>query len=388
MERCDICQRKKRLHEVSKVLRDYFLYADDNESRLNAQRICSNCRKEAYLDRDIFLHTMPVDLQIKYVEHMQTIKSNYQTKVQTPIAEKRKKDQARVAPDVYKYEHGNNTTTVSIVFSSSDHPDISIAKKPRNDYSYDPVYRELIAEQVCRCNVSFEMSKRLNKTLRVHKIPLLSFSTSHAIRCCVELDICLNYSLALKMKRSSDLGFGCDETPIKNPGRSFLENHAFGVENGARWVEFVRLVELCAAGSKTAESITNHLVETHEYLQDLCNDTPPLHNFYLLSYDNCNTNTGEFNGVGVLWDAERSKDYNNYIKKNKLDPESYKYKPTIARGCKDHEAAMFGKRFSSKLADYLKKIGRNDMFKEGIANFCYYYYYNDYYCYHYFDFFS
>ena len=230
--------------------------------------------------------------------------------------------------------------------------------------SYAPWNRALISRQV-GCNlVSFEkVLDVINSTLKVVRQPLVSFSHEHAIRCCVEIGICLNYSMCQKIMRSTSLGFGCDETPHQKAGRSFLEVHCFGVLEGTYWVEFICLIELFGEESKSAETTVSHLLEVYEYLKSLSRSEsfPPVHRFHILSYDNCNTNTGSFSGVGISWDEVRSRDYANYITTMRLNPDVYRLLPTIKRGCKDHEAAMFGKTFGTKLVSYIKEIGRKDL---------------------------
>jgi hypothetical protein len=43
--------------------------------------------------------------------------------------------------------------------------------------------------------------------------------------------------------------------------------------------------------------------------------------------------------------------------------------PTIAEGCLDHQACLFGKQFSQKLVAYLKSINRSDLIAGMFADF-------------------
>lgn len=174
-------------------------------------------------------------------------------------------------------------------------------------------------------------------------------------RCCVEVSIALHLRLYDRIIKSSHLGFGSDETPHQKAGRSFLEIHVFGCLEGEFWCSLLYSVELFGSENKTARATVDNLLDAYSYLQkfgmlsirfislfsQLGKDFPALHEFYILSYDNCPTNTGEFNGVGKLWGEEREKSY------RAIYGNTDAMIPTICRGCKDHESAMFGKHFAS-----------------------------------------
>ncbi len=280
---------------------------------------------------------------------------------QAAVYEKKMEDSknSELLPASTQADNSFVSNSVDISYSNQRQCDVAVAS------AVAPVVRELIAKQVSRNNVSLtNVNDVINDTLQMVHAPPVVFSETTAARCCVEIDICLNHLTATEsIAHSEFLGFGCDETPHQSAGRSFLEIHCFGVKEGVYWLEFIQSIELYGDECKTAAATLSHLVETYDYLKRISKNTnfPEFHRFHILSYDNCATNTGKFEGLGVLFDESRRKDYNKFIALKNITDNNYPFLATITLGCKDHEAALFGKTFSTRLEAYLKDIGRKDL---------------------------
>ena len=232
----------------------------------------------------------------------------------------------------------------------------------------DARLRELIASLIMKRRVSFEQVEgAVNDFVTAvdNSIEKVSFSTETAKRIICEMNVCLDVKLIEKCSKSKDLGWGMDETPHQEAGRSFMAITVFGttVSTGDYWRDVVKVLELSGEHSKTAESMMKYLLTAYEELKKLAKEGKlefkEFYEFNLLHYDNTSSNTGDKSGLGVLFDLARKKDE----KECELDPKP-PFLPTICEGCMDHQSALYGKRFAKELTDYLKTI-RPEYVSEG-----------------------
>jgi hypothetical protein len=226
--------------------------------------------------------------------------------------------------------------------------------------------RELVAKLVSKRHISIkQVIPTVNDVIGTFEVGAPVVASSESIcRMICEGAVCLDLELIQLVNESTDLGWSCDETPNQRAGRSFFEISIFGLHRRTRkqWEEVYKVAELIGEGSKTAAKLTNHLVEARNELALLAEAAnlsfPSLHEIHLLCLDNTATNVSEKNGIKGLYHEKREADY-------KEKKPSTKFLPTIVSGCVDHQAALFGKRFSAKLHEYLKSIKRTDLIHNG-----------------------
>lgn len=66
------------------------------------------------------------------------------------------------------------------------------------------------------------------------------YSTETVARVLCEINVALDLLLIDKINASTTLGFGLDETPDQNSGRSFLEIHLYGQVGTQPWCELYK----------------------------------------------------------------------------------------------------------------------------------------------------
>ena len=138
-------------------------------------------------------------------------------------------------------------------------------------------------------------------------------SIDSTLRFMMEGVIVYRYVIASRLSNSTGLYFQFDGSGLVK-GRGFVVVRMGGAIEGEDWNEIVRYVELFSGGAvQITKKLLSIIGDMNELQGEMKIAQSKLHHFQGLKLDNCNENTGEWNGVKKKIRDERERLY--YLEK-------------------------------------------------------------------------
>ncbi len=183
----------------------------------------------------------------------------------------------------------------------------------------------------------------------------MSRQASHNVTtsCLIELGLVIYQYSCEKLAKSSDLLMMVDGSGTGTGQRSFLLVHFGGTYENKTWSAPFGLLEINDKGAEVDCAAIQSVLESVRCVQrEKLNIQPTsiLH-FKSITFDNCEENTGRWNGLGARLERWRTAEH------KKVD-EPKPYKALLMKGCSDHIANIVSKSFEKAIVQVVKQTGQ------------------------------
>lgn len=134
-------------------------------------------------------------------------------------------------------------------------------------------------------------------------------SLNSTIRFILEAYIVYQYAIALLCSQSSGLYLQFDGSGL-DKGRGFIVIRFGGANDGEKWNHIVRYTEVYSGGAfQVTKKLLDTISEVNELQKEMRKLVTKVYYFRGMKLDNCNENTGEWNGVKTRMRTERQKQH-------------------------------------------------------------------------------